>query len=243
MTTDASTHAANAASPTPDSAASSATSSPTSPESTAVAASDTALARHVGVRRITTATEEVMRDGGTPAATSILRASAVAVLANPWIGTASDEDLQPATERIAPIVAKLIADRLLATLGGADAVEAFGKAAVVGLRGETEHAAALVHTPYFGNLVREFLEGTSIICFADDRADAGTSIRVPLWHKTAAATRSHYQTLDVQLTDAPHADEIAVIAVASTGPRPHARIGDRTTDRAVTSEVLKGIAS
>ncbi|GGA61603.1 peptide synthetase [Pseudoclavibacter endophyticus] len=198
------------------------------------------LARAVGIRRLVTATEELVTEGGTPAERRILRASAVAVLANPWCGTGTSEDLQPETERIAPVLAKLIADRLLDALGGADAVEAFGKAAVVGLRGEIEHAGALVHTPFFGNLVREFLEGTSIICFSDDRAEAGTSIRVPLWHKTAAATRSHYQTLDVHLADAPHPDELAVIAVASTGPRPHARIGDRTTDRAVTSEVLKG---
>lgn len=205
------------------------------------AAAEAELARRVGVRRLLTKTEELIADGGTPAAASILRASAVAVIANPWAGTGTGEDLQPETERVAPTVAKLLADRLIATLGGASSIEAFGKSAVVGLRGEIEHAGALVHTPYFGNLVREFLEGTSIICFSDDRADAGTTIRVPLWHKTAAATRSHYQTIDVHLPDAPHADEIAIIAVASTGPRPHARIGDRTTDRTVTSDVLKGI--
>ncbi|MGO2111151.1 MAG: amino acid synthesis family protein [Pseudoclavibacter sp.] len=201
------------------------------------------LARRVGIRRIVTSTEEVATEAGLPAARRTLRASAVAVLANPWVGTGADGDLQPETERIAPIVAKLVADRLLAALGGADAVEAFGKAAVVGLDGEIEHAGALVHTPFFGNLVREFLDGTSIICFSDDRADAGTSIRVPMWHKTAAATRSHYQTLDVHLSDAPHPREIAVIAAASTGPRPHPRLGDRTTDRPVSAEILKGILS
>lgn len=199
------------------------------------------LARRIGVRKLVTATEELVSDGGTPAARTILRASAVAVLANPWIGTGTDEDLQPATERIAPTLARLLADSLLDALGGAGEVEAFGKAAVVGLRGEIEHAGALVHTPYFGNLVREFLEGTSIICFSDDRAEAGTSIRVPLWHKTQAATRSHYQTLDVPLADAPHPDEIVVIAAASTGPRPHARIGDRTTDKPIDSSILEGI--
>lgn len=199
------------------------------------------LARRIGVRKLVTTTEEVLQDGGTPTAATILRASAVAVIDNPWVGTGTDEDLQPETERVAPILAKLLADRLIDALGGADKVEAFGKAAVVGLNGETEHAGALTHTPFFGNLVREFLEGSSIICFADDRAEAGASIRVPMWHKTAAATRSHYQTIDVYLADAPHADEIAVIAAASTGPRPHSRIGDRTTDRPVSASILKGI--
>ena len=55
---------------------------------------------------------------------------------------------------------------------------------------------------------------------------------VPIWHKTASATRSHYQAITVRISDAPRADEIVVIGAASSGPRPNARIGDRTTDRA-----------
>ncbi|WP_371029977.1 amino acid synthesis family protein [Pseudoclavibacter sp. JSM 162008] len=203
----------------------------------------TELAVSLGVRRILTAHEDLVSDGGVDAPAPIRRASAVAVIRNPWIDEAPLHDLNSHTERLAPVVAKLLTDRLLSVLGGADGIEAFGKAAVVGVAGEIEHAGALIHTPYFGNLVREFLEGTSIICFADARADASGDIRVPLWHKTHAATRSHYQTLDVHLADAPHADEIAVIAAASSGSRPHPRIGDRRTDLPVSSEILKGIAS
>jgi hypothetical protein len=193
------------------------------------------IAEGIGLRKIISAVEEVARPGEAP----IKRASATAVIANPWVGTDTATDLAPETERIAPVLAKLLTDRLLHSLGGAAHVEAFGKAAVVGTRGEIEHAGALIHTAYFGNLVREALEGTSILCFADSRADAGESLRVPLWHKSTAATRSHYQTLDVSLADAPHPGEIAVIAAASTGPRPFSRLGDRTTDRPVTSEILK----
>lgn len=198
-----------------------------------------ALARGAGVRSLRTVTEELPLGSDRD---SILRAGAVAVIRNPWIRTDTNEDLQPETQRIAPIIAKLLSDRLLETLGGADRVEAFGKAAVVGLDGEMEHAGALVHTPYFGNLIREALGGTSIICFVDARNEPGVDLAVPMWHKTAAATRSHYQSLHVPLPDAPHADEIAIIAAASTGPRPYARIGDRTTDQPVTSEILKGIS-
>lgn len=197
----------------------------------------------LGVRKIFTAYEDVISDGGVDAPAAIRQASAVAVVRNPWIGQGKLAELTEATAEVAPVVAKLLSDRLLAALGGAGKVEAFGKAAVVGLEGEIEHAGALIHTPYFGNLLREFLEGTSIICFSDTRADAGGDLRVPLWHKTAAATRSHYQSLDVHLADAPHRDEIAVIAVASSGPRPHPRIGDRTTDVPVTSDILKGITA
>jgi len=195
------------------------------------------IAASIGLRKLSRTVEEV------PHAQlgSIKRATATAVIANPWLGTGIDHDLAERTEAIAPLLAKLLADRLLEDLGGAERVEAFGKAALVGLDGELEHAGALIHTPFFGNLLREALEGTSILCFVDGRATPGEQLRVPLWHKTAAATRSHYQSLELSLPDAPQAGEIAVIAAASTGPRPHARIGDRTTDRPVTSEILKGI--
>lgn len=195
------------------------------------------IATAAGLRKILTQVDEIPRED----APSILRATATAVIRNPWLGTGTGADLQPETRRVAPLLAKLLTDRLLDALGGAASIEAFGKAALVGTAGELEHAGALVHTPYFGNLVREALEGASIICFVDGRAEAGELLRIPMWHKTAAATRSHYQTVEANLADAPHPDEIAVIAAASTGPRPFSRIGDRTTDPVVTSDILKEI--
>lgn len=195
------------------------------------------LAAAIGLRRLTTTTDEgTGRDGAV-----IRRAAALAVIRNPWAGTATGAPLGTAHERTAPILAKILTDRLHVALGGPDEIQAFGKAAVVGSHGEIEHASALIHTAYFGNIMREALEGTSILCFADGASTPGDAIRVPLWHKTAAATRDFYQTIEVPLIDAPHADELVVIAAASCGPRPYARIGDRSTDRPVTSEILKGM--
>lgn len=202
------------------------------------------LGAALGVRRVTLVTEEVIAEAGATLETPVHKAAAIAVVKNPWIvdgvSTGTDADLNDATQEIAPVIAKLLADRLLETLGGAGNIEAFGKAALVGTDGELEHAGALIHTPYFGNLLREMLEGTSIICFTDGRTEPGTNVHVPMWHKTHAANRDHYQTIDVSLADAPHADEICVIAAASTGPRPFPRIGDRTTDIPVTTDILKG---
>jgi len=190
------------------------------------------------LRKIAVSRELVLRENGLEPPSLAVKATAAAVVANPWIGTGPQQDLSAAVEQMAPVLARALSDRLLAALGGVRAVEAFGKAAIVGTGGEIEHAGALIHTPYFGNLMREFLEGESIICFADTRGDAGTALVVPMWHKTQAATRSHYQTVEVRVGDAPCRDEIVVVAAGSTGPRPHARIGDRRTDPVVTSEHL-----
>lgn len=189
------------------------------------------------IRRIVTVVEESVRELGEPVRTPVRRAAAVAVVANPWAGRIQD-DLSPEVVELAPEIAHALSDRLLAALGGATAVETFGKAAIVGLDGEIEHAGALIHTPFFGDVLRHRTHGESIIVFADQRAAAGTALTVPLWHKDHASTRSHYQTVTVRVPDGPRPGEIAVIAAASDGPRPNARIGDRRTDAALADHVL-----
>ncbi|WP_416968101.1 amino acid synthesis family protein [Streptomyces sp. 4F14] len=197
----------------------------------------------IGLRKLVVYRDVVLSEGGETLARPLRRASAAAVIRNPWAGTGPSADLSAEQARVGPVLARLLTDRLIASLGGADEIEAFGKAALVGAAGEVEHAGALIHTPYFGNLVREFLAGESVICFADTRAEAGETLTVPLWHKTRASTRSHYQTVSARVPDAPRADEIVVIAGASTGARPHPRIGDRATDPVVTAETLEVVPS
>ncbi|NGO72364.1 amino acid synthesis family protein, partial [Streptomyces boncukensis] len=176
-------------------------------------------AERIGLRKVVTYRDVVLAEAGQAPERPVRRASAAAVIRNPWIGTGPDAGLAAEQGRIGPVLARLLSGRLASALGGVDAIEAFGKAAVVGTAGEIEHGGALIHTPYFGNLVRELLRGESIICFADTRAEAGDTLTVPLWHKTHAATRSHYQTVSARVPDAPRPDEIVVIAAASTGPR------------------------
>jgi Amino acid synthesis len=195
----------------------------------------------IGLRKLVVYREDVVTEAGVAPVRPIRQATAAAVVHNPWIGTGPTQDLSDGVARLAPTLARLLTDRLMGALGGVDAIEAFGKAAIVGSAGEIEHGGALIHTPYFGNLMREFLDGESIICFADTRADAGETLVVPLWHKAAAATRSHYQTVTARVSDAPRADEIVVVAAASTGSRPHPRIGDRTTDPAITTKTLESV--
>jgi hypothetical protein len=187
----------------------------------------------VDIRRFATISEDVLAELGEPVRVPVRKAAVAAVISNPWAGEGVVADLDEAVARIAPVLAHELTGRLVEALGGTDRVEAFGKSAVVGLGGEIEHAGALIHTPYFGNLFREMTEGSSIIVFSDDRLEAGSPITVPMWHKLQAATRSHYQTISVRVPDAPRPDEIVVVAAGSTGGRPNARIGDRTSDPVV----------
>lgn len=197
----------------------------------------------LGIRKIVYYSEEILLENGVAPAVPAVRATAAAVVTNPWLGGTATDDLNEEVMRLAPSLARKLTDLLAKELGGVDAIQAFGKAAIVGTDGEIEHGAALIHTPFFGNLVREYFDGESIICFADDRADAGASLVVPLWHKNAAATRTHYQTITTRISDAPLPGEIVVVLGASTGPRPHSRIGDRLTDPVVKADTIGELIS
>jgi len=196
-----------------------------------------------GIRKLLVTTEDIVLEQGEPVATRVRRAAAAAVIPNPWAGRGVVDDLQPEVAEIAPGIATELTNRLIQALGGVDGVESFGKAAIVGLNGEIEHGAALLHTPYYGNVIRQLVSGESIIVFADERSGAGAPLTVPVWHKNAAATRSHYQTVQVRVSDAPRPDEIVVIVAGASGPRPNARIGDRKTDRDVPIVATSGGAA
>jgi hypothetical protein len=153
-----------------------------------------------------------------------------AVLRSPWAGEGFVEDLRPGILSTAPLLGEMLVPRLMEAVGGPEAVEAYGKAAVVGVAGEVEHASALIHTLRFGNQLREAVSGTSFLSFTNKRGGPGCAVDVPMTHITASGTRSHFLTVTFVIPDAPAADEIVVAIGAATGGRPHHRIGDRFED-------------
>jgi hypothetical protein len=105
-------------------------------------------------------------------------------------------------------------------------IEAFGKGVLVGADCEIEHGSAIIHTLKFGDPVRERAGGAkSLLPSAEKRGASGASIDIPLKHIHEVTIRSHHQTFEVRVPDAPRANELVVIiAMASTG-RPLARLG------------------
>ncbi|MGV6874120.1 amino acid synthesis family protein [Pseudochelatococcus sp. B33] len=182
------------------------------------------------LRKIVVSTEHILLEGSRRVEKPWRMAAAAAVLTNPWAGRGFVADLAVEIHDIAPKLGTTLVPLLLEAIGGADKVEAYGKAAVVGVNGEVEHASALIHTLRFGNQLREAVSGVSFLPFTNKRAAAGCSIDIPLKHITAEGQRSHFLTATLSIADAPGPDEIVVAIGASTGGRPHARIGDRYED-------------
>ena len=181
------------------------------------------------IRKYVVYDEETLIEGFRKAETPLRMFAVAAVIENPWAGKYI-EDLKPEILSIAPPLGKELTQRITNLVGGGDRIEACGKAAVVGLDGEIEHASALIHTLRFGNFYREAVGAKSYLSFTNTRGPADSPIMIPLMDKNDAGRRSHYLTIQFSIADAPRSDEIVVAIGGSIGGRPHHRIGDRYQD-------------
>ena len=181
------------------------------------------------IRKYVVYDEETLIEGFRKAETTLRMFAVAAVIENPWAGKYI-EDLKPEILSIAPPLGKELTQRITNLVGGGDRIEAYGKAAVVGLDGEIEHASALIHTLRFGNFYREAVGAKSYLSFTNTRGPADSPIMIPLMDKNDAGRRSHYLTIQFSIADAPRSDEIVVAIGGSIGGRPHHRIGDRYQD-------------
>lgn len=131
---------------------------------------------------------------------------------------------------MAPELGELLTGMVVEAAGSGEAIEGYGKAAVVGMGGEVEHASALTHTLMFGNTYREAVGAKTYLAFTNTRGSMNAPIMIPLMDKHDGGRRSHYQTIHLSVPDAPADDEVIVALGASIGGRPHHRIGDRYQD-------------
>jgi hypothetical protein len=184
----------------------------------------------VKVRKIVTYSEDIRIEGGRAAAKPLQLFGVAAIIPNPWAGRGYVEDLKPEIHAVAPVLGEILTARILQMAGSGEAVEAYGKAAVVGTAGEIEHASALIHTLRFGNHYRKAVGAKSYLSFTNTRGGPDCPIVIPLMHKQDEGMRSHYLTIQFSILDAPAPDEIVVTLGASIGGRPHHRIGDRYQD-------------
>lgn len=173
--------------------------------------------------------EDIHHEGGPPVAVPHRRLAMVSVIKNPFAGRYEPEiagfmdDLRP--------LGLSMAQRMVQVLGGDPAVvQGYGKGAIVGTGGESEHAA-LWHAPG-GYAMREVLgEARAIVPSTKKVGGPGTRLDVPVTHVNASYVRSHFDAIEVGLNDAPKADEMALILVMTTGARVHARVGGLRVDQ------------
>jgi hypothetical protein len=175
----------------------------------------------MNVRKVSHTKETILADGGKPTARTITRAVATAILGNPFAGRFVD-DLSPLFDVGAEFGAAVMADLVKLLPNPATS---YGKGAIVGLGGEIEHGAAVIH-PRLGQPIRDAVGGgQAIICSNVKIGGPGTAIDVPLAHKDNIWAFNFLDTVTVSIADAPRPDEIVAIIAISDGGRPHPRVG------------------
>ncbi len=172
-------------------------------------------------RKILFVKETVTAEAGSPAPKPVTRVAAIAVIANPFAGRFA-EDLSPLFD-IGLALGESLMPQAAALLGAPALV--YGKSAIVGVNGDLEHAAAVLH-PKLGKPMRAALGGgEAIIPSTTKVGPAGQLIDVPLTNKDNPWSFDELDTMTVQVADAPRPDEILVVMAIGDGGRPHPRVG------------------
>ena len=181
----------------------------------------------IQIRKRSLAIETTFHEGGPAAATPLRLAAACAVIHNPYAGR-YEPDLMPFMAELRSL-GTLLATELVEALGR-DKVEVYSKAAIVGVNGELEHGA--VWHEAGGWAMRDVLgEPKAIVPSAKAVAATGYRLMVPLHYVHAAYVRSHYNSMEVGIQDAPRPNEILFALVMGTGGRVHARLGGLTKEQ------------
>jgi Amino acid synthesis len=179
--------------------------------------------------------DEIHHDGGPPLSEPLIKVAIAVTFRNPYAGRWSD----PLDELVHPSgsLAASLVDRAK-ELSGGRTFASCGKAAIVGLDGEQEHAVACLTSPV-GDAIRDGIGGSTWVSSTTKVASAGTSIDVPLAHKNALFVRGFYDAITVTVPGGPRPDEISMILAFATGTRPHNRSGGLTLAEATAGDGLR----
>ena len=190
------------------------------------------------IRKYQVVVEETHREMGKDIAPATRKATAMAVIENPFANR-HEQDLEVLME-IGAEMGDVLGRKAVAALGiEAPAAESYGKAVIVGEAGELEHAAAILH-PRLGAPLRAAVEkGAALVPSSKKMGGMGTPIDVPLGHKNAAYVRSHFDAMEVRVSDAPRANELLVCVSVTDSGRPLPRVGGLTHDEAEGSDGLR----
>lgn len=181
----------------------------------------------IKIRKRSLTIETVFHEGGPVSDNPLKLAAACAVIENPYAGR-YEPDLMPFMAELRSL-GTLLATELVDTLGK-DNVEVYSKAAIVGVNGEMEHGA--VWHEAGGWAMRAVLgEPKAMVPASKAVASAGYRLMVPLHYIHASYVRSHYNSMEIGIQDAPRPNEILYALVMGTGGRIHSRLGGLTKDK------------
>ena len=176
----------------------------------------------LNVRRNIIIRDEINVVAGQEANPPLVKVAVVTVVENPYADR-HVQDLTPLIEASVPLGSHMAALGKEALAGRE--VQSYGKAGLVGSRGEQEHANALLTTA-FAKPLREMIgDPVAWISSTSKVAEMGEAIEVPVNNIDDVYVRSHYDTVSLSIPGVPLPDEIAIIFFMVTRGRVNARVG------------------
>lgn len=173
------------------------------------------------IRKMVTIIEETRSESEIVADRPLCKVAVAAVIQNPYAGR-FHQDLSEAVEWGADL-GSLLGKKAVTALD--DRAESYGKGGIVGTNGEMDHANMFLTTA-FGDALRKAVGGGKAwITSSSKKGGPGTALDVPLAYKDALFVRSHYDAIEVRVSDAPLPDEVVVIAVVANRGRLNYRLG------------------
>jgi Amino acid synthesis len=177
----------------------------------------------MNIRKTVSLVEEINSEYGARAAEPLRRVAIAAVFANPLAGAVPGADLAPLIDVSVELGASLTR-AALAALGASPAqLRAYTKAALVGVGGDLEHGAAMIH-PRLGMAMRSAIRcGRVLIPGHAKVGPPGTAIDLLYGPIDEGWDLDAFDSTPVMIHDAPRADEIVLWIGYATGPRVNAR--------------------
>jgi hypothetical protein len=88
--------------------------------------------------------------------------------------------------------------------------------------------------------MREVLGGAKAIVASTKKVGGpGSRLDVPITHINASYVRSHFDSIEIGIADAPRADELLLALVMTTGSRIHARAGGLKASEIIGEDGLR----
>ena len=169
--------------------------------------------------------EDIHHDGGPRPAKPLRKGAIAAVVHNPFAGRYV-EDLNDWMASLGPL-GESLALQLLEAMGvQGNEIQSFGKGTIVGVNGDIEVGAAW-HPPGGAGLKR-LLGVAGFVTAGQIIGSVGERLHIPLVSVHSPWVRSHFDGVDISVSDSPRSDEVLFALAMSTGGRVHARLGGLT---------------
>jgi hypothetical protein len=175
------------------------------------------------IRKTVTLVEEIAGEYGVRANPPLRRVAIAAVFENPLAGKVAGTDLKPLIDGSLELGVSLTKTALSALGSSPAQLRSYTKAAVVGIAGDLEHGAAMIH-PQLGMAMRRTIKrGRVIIPGHAKVGPPGTTVDLLYGPLEEGWDLDAFDSTPVHIHDAPRPDEIVLWLGYATGPRVNAR--------------------